>query len=236
MVTDALRVQDLDAFYGDTQILRQVSFRLGTGSVLGVLGRNGVGKSTCIGAIAGLVSAQAQELTTFGHTLIGLSPEQICRHGIGLVPQGRRVFATLTTEENLVVATRGQQPRRWSITEVVKLFPRLGERLRQLAGTLSGGEQQMLAIARALVTNPRVLLLDEPSEGLAPMIVTELMHTISELKSEGMSIILVEQNLGIARALADEVVVISTGQVAFSGDAKDFAQDERRMRELLGIF
>ncbi len=230
-----LDIGGLDAFYGDVQILRDVDLRVRRGSVLGLLGRNGAGKSTCIGAISGLVRARARHVRAMGANLQGLAPEQICRAGIGLVPQGRRIFPSLTVEENLLVASRGGKQRRWTLPNIMALFPRLGERRRQLAGSLSGGEQQMLAIGRALATNPELLLLDEPSEGLAPLIVNDLLQTIAALKTEGLSIILVEQNLEAARTLADAIIVLSTGQVAFEGTVAQFEQDEGRVRQLLGI-
>jgi branched-chain amino acid transport system ATP-binding protein len=234
--TDALRIEGLQAFYDDTQVLRDVDLTLGEGMLLGLLGRNGAGKSTCIGAISGLIRRQARRLELFGQTMLVATPEMACHSGIGLVPQGRRVFPSLTVEENLGVARISRPKARWSIGEVVKLFPRLGERRRQYAGTLSGGEQQMLAIGRALMSNPSVLLLDEPSEGLAPKIVVELTGIIARLKQEGMSIVLVEQNLHVARELADELVVLNTGQVGYTGDVATFAADEQLIGRHLGVF
>lgn len=230
-----LDIKNLDAFYSDVQILRNVSFKLKQGRVLGLLGRNGAGKSTCIGALSGLVFSRATHIKLANQNIDRLTPEQICYAGIGLVPQGRRIFPTLTVEENLLVANRRNHKKRWTLSSIVNLFPRLGERKNQLAGSLSGGEQQMLAIGRALATNPRLLLLDEPSEGLAPQIINDLLQTIVKLKNEGLSIILVEQNLEAARQVADSIVVLSTGQVAFDGSLSEFELDQQRVGQLLGI-
>src|SRR5258706_15747296 len=173
------------------------------GAVLALLGRNGAGKTPCMNAIIGFLPARKGETRLFGEPIARLSPEAIARKGVGLVPQGRRVFPTLTVKENLVVASRGKN----NLDRVFDLFPRLKERTEQHAGSLSGGEQQMLAIGRALMGNPRVLLMDEPSEGLAPLIVAEGGRTIARLKAEGQSIVLVEQNIKLAFGLADHVAI-----------------------------
>ena len=169
----------------------------------------------------------------FGEPIERLSPEAISRKGIGLVPQGRRMFPTLTVKENLLVAKRGSG---WNLERVFELFPRLKERAEQHAGSLSGGEQQMLAIARALMGNPRVLLMDEPSEGLAPLIVAEVGRTIARLKAEGQSILLVEQNVKLAFELADDVVILNTGRVAFAGKAAEVRDDRALITQHLGVF
>ena len=195
MASDALSLTNVHAFYGDSHILHGVSFSLAPGAVLALLGRNGAGKTTCISTIIGLLAPREGEITLYGDPIAGLTPERISHLGIGLVPQGRRVFPSLTVRENLIVAAQrrdtGTAP--WTLDGIYDLFPRLRERHTQFAGTLSGGEQQMLAIGRALMGNPRVLLLDEPSEGLAPLIVAEVGRTISRLKREKQSIVLVEQ-------------------------------------------
>src|SRR6516165_2448210 len=238
LARDALRLTNVHAFYGDSHILHDVSFSLRPGGVLALLGRNGAGKTTCISTIIGFVRPRHGEIHFFGEPIRGLSPERIARLGIGLVPQGRRVFPSLTVRENLVVAERrrNQETRPWSVDRVYDMFPRLRERHAQLAGTLSGGEQQMLAIGRALMGNPRVLLLDEPSEGLAPLIVAEVGRTIAQLKAEGQSIVLVEQNIKLTLDLADDVVIINTGRVVFRGTADQIKLDDAIVSQHLGVF
>src|SRR5581483_4374033 len=181
LAPDALSLTNVHAFYGDSHILHGVSFSLRPGTILALLGRNGAGKTTCISTIIGLLTPREGQIRLHGERVEGLNPERIARLGVGLVPQGRRVFPSLTVQENLVVARqqRNTGARSWSLDRIYELFPRLRERRAQFAGTLSGGEQQMLAIGRALMGNPRVLLLDEPSDGLAPLIVAEVGRTIS---------------------------------------------------------
>ena len=238
METDALTLSGVNAYYGESHILHDVSFSLRARGVLALLGRNGAGKTTCMATIMGLLPARAGDIQLFGSPITRLAPEAIARRGIGFVPQGRRIFPTLTVRENLVVA---EQSRRngahlWTFERVFELFPRLRERAQQVAGSLSGGEQQMLAIARALMGNPRVLLMDEPSEGLAPLIVAEVRRTIARLKEEGQSIVLVEQNLKLALDLADDVVILNTGRVAWSGTAEDVSHNEKLVTQHLGVF
>lgn len=238
MATEALAVSGIDTFYGDSHVLHGVSFALRAGRLLGLLGRNGAGKTTCMATIMGFLKPRRGEIRLFGEPVTALPPDAIARKGICLVPQGRRMFRSLTVRENLVVAA---QPRRhdgaeWTIDRVFALFPRLRERAHQLAGSLSGGEQQMLAIGRALMGNPRVLLMDEPSEGLAPQIVAEVKRTIATLKAEGQSILLVEQNLKLTLDLADEVVIINTGRVVFTGAAEELARREAVISQHLGVF
>jgi len=213
-------------------VLHSVSFSLGEGRVLALLGRNDAGKTTCMNAIIGFLPPRQGEIRLFGEKIGRRSPEAIARKGVGLVPQGRRVFPTLTVKENLIVAARGKN----QLDHVFELFPRLKERTEQHAGSLSGGEQQMLAIGRALMGNPRVLLMDEPSEGLAAQIVQEVGRTIAQLKAEGLSIVLVEQNIKLTLELADDVVIVNTGAVAFSGTADDVRTDEKRIAQHLGVF
>ena len=238
MARDALRLTNVHAFYGDSHILHGVSFSLRAGGVLALLGRNGAGKTTCISTIIGFVRPRHGEIHFFGEPIRGLSPERIARLGIGLVPQGRRVFPSLTVRENLVVAERrrNQETRPWSVDRVYDMFPRLRERHAQLAGTLSGGEQQMLAIGRALMGNPRVLLLDEPSEGLAPLIVAEVGRTIRRLKKEGQSIVLVEQNRQLALEVADTAVILNTGRCVFEGAASELQTNEELITQNLGVY
>ncbi len=237
MAPDALRLDNVDAFYGDSHILHHISFALRPGGVMALLGRNGAGKTTCISTIIGFLKPRNGAIRLFGEAIEGLSPERICRLGIGLVPQGRRIFASLTVRENLMVAKlRGPTASiPWNIDRIYELFPRLRERHAQIAGTLSGGELQMLAIGRALMGNPRVLLLDEPSEGLAPLIVAEVSRAIARLKAEGQSIILVEQNLKLALEVADQAVILNTGRCAFAGSARDIHDNEELIAQNLGV-
>jgi branched-chain amino acid transport system ATP-binding protein len=236
MTADALVLEGIDALYGDSHVLHGVSFALRPGRVLALLGRNGAGKTTCISSIIGFLPPRAGDIRLFGESVARLSPEAIARKGAGLVPQGRRVFPTLTVRENLVVARQARKDARWSLDSVLQVFPRLKERQHQLAGSLSGGEQQMLAIGRALMGNPRVLLMDEPSEGLAPLIVAEVGRTIRRLKDEGQSIVLVEQNITLAFDLADDVVLLNTGRVVFSGEVAQVRDNRELITQHLGVF
>jgi branched-chain amino acid transport system ATP-binding protein len=238
LASEALSISGVDTYYGDSHVLHGVGFALPAGKLLGLLGRNGAGKTTCMSTIMGFLRPRRGTITLFGEEVAGLAPEVIAKKGICLVPQGRRVFRSLTVRENLDVARQGRaeiaQP--WSLDRVFALFPRLKERHAQDAGSLSGGEQQMLAIGRALMGNPRVLLMDEPSEGLAPQIVAEVGRTIAQLKAEGLSIILVEQNIKLTLDLADDVVIVNTGAVVFNGAATDVKSNERVIAQHLGVF
>jgi branched-chain amino acid transport system ATP-binding protein len=238
LASDALRLTGVQAFYGDSHILHGISFALQPGKVLALLGRNGSGKSTCISTIIGFVKPRGGEISLFGEAIEGLSPERISHLGIGLVPQGRRIFPSLTVWENLVVARqrRSNVAAPWGVDRIYDMFPRLGERHSQIAGTLSGGELQMLAIGRALMGNPRVLLLDEPSEGLAPLLVAEVGRTIRRLKEEGQSIVLVEQNLKLALDVADQAVILNTGHCVFEGPAEELVNNDAIISQNLGIF
>ena len=237
LATEALSLSHVDALYGDSHVLHGVSFAMQAARVLALLGRNGAGKTTCMNTIVGFLSPRRGEIRLFDENVTGLSPESIARKGVGLVPQGRRVFASLTVRENLLVAERkpSGESAYWTLDRVIALFPRLQERQSQLAGSLSGGEQQMLAIGRALMGNPRVLLMDEPSEGLAPLIVAEVKRTIMQLKTEGQSILLVEQNVKLALDLADDVVILNTGHVAFRGGVAEVRGNETLLTQHLGI-
>jgi len=238
LATEALGLSAVDALYGESHVLHEVSFSLSAGKVLALLGRNGAGKTTCMSSIIGFLPPRRGDVRLFGASISRLPPEAIARMGIGFVPQGRRIFPTLTVRENLIVASRvrGGAPVPWNLERVVLLFPRLKERLQQAAGSLSGGEQQMLAIGRALMGNPRVLLMDEPSEGLAPLIVAEVGRTIARLKEEGQSILLVEQNVKLALDLADDVVILNTGRVAFQGGVDRVRGDQALITQHLGVF
>jgi branched-chain amino acid transport system ATP-binding protein len=240
LASEALHVSNVDAYYGDSHVLHGVGFTLQPGQLLGLLGRNGAGKTTCMATVMGFVRPRRGAITLFGEPVAGLAPETIARRGIALVPQGRRIFRSLTVRENLMVAAQdrdsaGRGPK-WTFDRVFELFPRLKERHGQDAGSLSGGEQQMLAIGRALMGNPRVLLMDEPSEGLAPQIVAEVGRTIAQLKAEGQSIVLVEQNIRLTLDLADEVVIINTGSVVFQGTAAATRANEAVIAQHLGVF
>jgi len=236
--SEALSISGVDTYYGDSHVLHGVGFTLQAGQLLGLLGRNGAGKTTCMSTIMGFLKPRRGAIALFGEPVAGLAPENIARKGICLVPQGRRVFRSLTVRENLMVAaqTRSEIDKPWSLDRVFALFPRLKERHAQVAGSLSGGEQQMLAIGRALMGNPRVLLMDEPSEGLAPQIVAEVGRTIAQLKAEGLSIVLVEQNIKLTLGLADEVVIVNTGAVVFHGTAAETEANTAVISQHLGVF
>jgi branched-chain amino acid transport system ATP-binding protein len=239
LATEALAISDIDTYYGDSHVLHGVSFSLQPGRLLGLLGRNGAGKTTCMSTIMGFLKPRRGAISLYGEAVAGLAPDVIARKGICLVPQGRRMFRTLTVRENLMVAAQSQKKDNgagWTIERVFQTFPRLAERHVQVAGSLSGGEQQMLAIGRALMGNPRVLLMDEPSEGLAPQLVAEVGRTIAQLKAEGQSIVLVEQNIKLTLDLADDVVIINTGRVVFRGPASGIKLDDAIVSQHLGVF
>ena len=239
MATEALAISDIDTYYGDSHVLHGVSFSLQPGRLLGLLGRNGAGKTTCMSTIMGFLKPRGGSISLYGEPVAGLAPDVIARKGICLVPQGRRMFRTLTVRENLMVAAQSQKKDNgagWSIDRVFQTFPRLAERHAQVAGSLSGGEQQMLAIGRALMGNPRVLLMDEPSEGLAPQLVAEVGRTIAQLKAEGQSIVLVEQNIKLTLDLADDVVIMNTGRVVFRWPASGIKLDDAIVSQHLGVF
>ena len=239
MATSALSLSHIDAYYGDSHVLQDVSFELGEARMLGLLGRNGAGKSTCLNTTVGLVPPRRGEVAIFGERVSGLPPERIAARGVALVPQGRRIFKSLTVRENLIVAARKPTDGKhapWTIDTVFTMFPRLKERSGQLAAHLSGGEQQMLAIGRALMGNPRVLLMDEPSEGLAPQIVHEVMNTIRKLKESGLSIVLVAQNPTLVFDVADDIVILNTGRVAVMSDPTALRQNDAVLRQNLGVF
>jgi branched-chain amino acid transport system ATP-binding protein len=239
LANDALVLDGIDAYYGDSHVLHGVSLVLGEARLLGLLGRNGAGKTTCMSVAMGMLPARRGRVVIAGRDATGSPPEAIAALGVALVPQGRRIFRSLTVRENLLVAARtavpGLQHPPWSFARVYEIFPRLKERESQIAGFLSGGEQQMLAIGRALMGNPRVLLMDEPSEGLAPQIVAEVMATIRQLKREGLSIVLVEQNAKLALDIADDIVVLNSGHVAVSGETAGLREQGLDLHQHLGI-
>jgi branched-chain amino acid transport system ATP-binding protein len=228
-----LQVDDIHTYYGDAYVLQGLSLELAQGQILGLLGRNGVGKTTLVNSIVGFNRPRRGRILFKGADITRLSSFETIRNGMGLVPQGRRVFASLTVEENLRVA--GSENGTWSLGRVYELFPRLEERRRQRAKTLSGGEQQMLAIARGLMTNPDCLIMDEPSEGLAPIVIQAVWQAVAKLKAQGLSILLVEQNAALALQLVDYVHVISKGRVVYSGEPKALWADDVVKSRYLGI-
>ena len=239
MAHEALKLEGIDAYYGDSHVLQQVSLGLGEGRLLGLLGRNGAGKTTCLAVIVGLLQPRRGTVRLFGEDVAGAAPEAIAARGVALVPQGRRIFRSLSVRENLIVARhrpRGAKRFLWSLERVCEAFPRLAERRDQAAALLSGGEQQMLAIARALMANPRVLLMDEPSEGLAPQIVAEVVATIHKLKDQGLSILLVEQNARLVMGLADDIVILNSGRVAVGTTPAAVVRDTIDLGQHLGVF
>ena len=240
MANEALTLGGIDAYYGDSHVLHGVSLVLGEARLLGLLGRNGAGKTTCMNVTMGMLRPRRGSVTSFGQIITGCAPEDIAASGIALVPQGRRIFRSLTVRENLLVAARPPQANGahapWTFDTVYATFPRLKERQNQVAGYLSGGEQQMLAIGRALMANPRVLLMDEPSEGLAPQIVAEVMATIRRLKEQGLSIILVEQNAKLVFDIADDIVILNSGHVAVAGTTGELRRSGVDLHQHLGIY
>jgi branched-chain amino acid transport system ATP-binding protein len=227
-----LRVEDIHTYYGDAYVLQGLSLELGEGQIVGLLGRNGVGKTTLVNSIVGFNRPRRGRIVFKGSDITTLNSFDTIRKGMGLVPQGRRVFASLTVEENLRVADSGGK---WTLARVYQLFPRLEERRRQRAKTLSGGEQQMLAIARGLMTDPDCLIMDEPSEGLAPIIIQAVWQAVTRLKEQGLSILLVEQNAALALQLVDHVHVMSKGRVVYSGAPRELWADEAVKSRYLGI-
>jgi len=238
LASSALSLRNIEAFYGNSHILQDVSFALDEGRLLGLLGRNGAGKSTCMNVAVGLLPARGGVVEVFGAEITRLPPELIAARGIALVPQGRRIFKSLTVRENLAVAARrpdaASRHAPWTADTVFAMFPRLAERKHQIAAHLSGGEQQMLAIGRALMSNPRVLLMDEPSEGLAPQIVADVMATIRKLKESGLSIVLVEQSPKLVFDIADDIVILNSGHVAVVATAAELRGAD--LSQHLGVY
>ena len=230
-----LEVQDIHTYYGDAYVLQGLSLKLEQGQILGLLGRNGVGKTTLVNSVVGFNPPRRGKILFKGVDITHVSSFETVRGGMGLVPQGRRVFPSLSVEENLKVAERGLSRHGWNAERVYALFPRLKERRAQRAKTLSGGEQQMLAIGRGLMTNPDCLIMDEPSEGLAPIIIQGVWEAIGKLKSEGLSILLVEQNAALALKLVDYVHVMSKGRVVYSAAPNELWANEEIKSSYLGI-
>jgi len=239
-----LAVEDIHTYYGDSYVLQGVSLAVPRGQIVALLGRNGMGKTTLIRSVAGLTPARAGNVTFRGRSLAGLRPYDIARLGIALVPQGRRTFPSLTVRENLLLPTSplagagsssNNGGTRWNLAGVLREFPRLAEREHQLARHLSGGEQQMLAIGRALMANPDLILMDEPSEGLAPLLVRQLGEIMRRLRDQGHSILLVEQNFNLAMAVAEHVYVIAAGRIVFEGTPAQLAAQPEVLNRHLGI-
>jgi branched-chain amino acid transport system ATP-binding protein len=229
---NALEAEGLHTFYGKSHILHGVGLTVAEGEIVTLLGRNGAGKTTTMRSLIGLTPARQGSVRIFGQTTTFWPPDRIARHGVGFVPEGRRIFGSLTVEENLLVPV--DRPGPWTISRVYGLFPRLRERRASKGRFLSGGEQEMLAIARALLINPDLLLLDEPSQGLAPLLVREVFDVIGKMREAGISILLVEQNVRMAVEIADRAYVLDDGRVVYEGPAAEFARDEERVRELAG--
>jgi branched-chain amino acid transport system ATP-binding protein len=227
-----LDVQDINTFYGKSHILRGVSFSVEEGRVVTLLGRNGAGKTTTLRSVMGLTPPRSGKVLLYGQDVTRWPSHRTARLGVGYVPEGRKIFGHLTVLDNLrVPATR---PGKWSIERVLEVFPRLGERRNSLGRQLSGGEQEMLAVARSLLLNPGFLVMDEPSQGLAPLIVKEVFQVIRDMRAEGISVLLVEQNAWIALEVADHAYVIDDGRIVHEGPAPELLADRNRVRDLAG--
>jgi branched-chain amino acid transport system ATP-binding protein len=230
-----LSVDNIHAYYGDSHILQGISIDVPRGKVVGLLGRNGVGKTTTIHTTIGLLHPRSGEILLKGESISKLPTYEIMRRRVGWVPQGRRIFPTLTAGENLALAAAKSQPGPWSLDRMFQEFPILAKRQRTGGDKLSGGEQQMLAIARALIQNPDLILMDEPSEGLAPLIRGEIAEIIRQLNAEGCAILLVEQNLAFALRIAQDVLVMNKGRIVFRGTARELSADINTLRQFLGV-
>jgi branched-chain amino acid transport system ATP-binding protein len=228
----ALTAEGLNTYYGKSHILHDVGITVAEGQITTLLGRNGAGKSTTLRSIVGLTPPRSGRVTLFGKDITGQPPYRIAAAGVGFVPEGRRVFANLTVDENLRVPL--ERPGPYTIDRVYKLFPRLGERKQNLGRQLSGGEQEMLSIGRALLLNPRLLILDEPSQGLAPLIVKEVFRIIAQMREQGISVLLVEQNVRMSLEISDHAYVLENGQMVYSGPAATLRADEGRIQALAG--
>lgn len=229
---NVLEAEDLHTYYGKSHILHGTSLEVREGEIVTLLGRNGAGKTTTLRSLVGLTHAREGAVRIFGHATTAWPAYRIAALGVGYVPEGRRIFANLTVEENLKVPL--ERPGSWTIPRIYELFPHLEERKSNKGRQLSGGEQEMLAISRALLLNPRILLLDEPSQGLAPLIVQHVLNVIVAMRKEGISVLLVEQNVRAAVGVADRAYVLEDGRIVYEGPAADFARDERRVRALAG--
>ena len=230
---DILNVERLTAGYGEAVVLKEVSFKVAEGQALALLGRNGMGKTTLVNSIVGVTTHIGGSIGLDGHDITGLRPDQRAHAGIGWVPQERNIFRSLTVEENMTAIER---PGAWTLDKVYAVFPRLAERRRNLGHQLSGGEQQMLAIARALILNPRIMLLDEPLEGLAPIIIEELLIVLRKIiREEGLSAILVEQNAHKILGMADRAIIIERGSIVYEGDSAALKADRALLEKYVGV-
>lgn len=231
-----LEINDIHTWYGDSYVLQGVSLEVKDATVVALLGRNGMGKTTTIRSIMGLTPPRQGSISFNGQELGGLQPYQIARQGIGLVPQGRMIFPSLSVTENLTMAARtGDKKDPWTLEKVYELFPALKERGKNKGNLLSGGEQQMLTIARALMTNPELIMLDEPSEGLAPILVQEVFRVIQRLKAAGQSILLVEQDFGMAMGVADYAYIMSKGSIVYGSTPAELVDNEKVKSTYLGV-
>jgi branched-chain amino acid transport system ATP-binding protein len=227
-----LEMTDVYSYYGDSRVLQGVSLKVGEGTIITLLGRNGMGKTTCVHTIVGLITARSGKISFKGEDITGLAPYKISPMGLSLVPQGRRIFPSLSVRENLILGMRGKG---YTIDSMYSLFPILKDRANHKGNQLSGGEQQMLAIARALVANPVILLMDEPSEGLAPMIIKAIGDTILKLKEEGLSILLVEQNVPLALRVGDYAYVLHKGKIVHQCTKDELVGNARIQAEYIGV-
>jgi branched-chain amino acid transport system ATP-binding protein len=228
----ALQAEGLNTYYGKSHILHDVGLTVAEGQITTLLGRNGAGKTTTLRSLVGLTPPRSGRVSLFGKDITGRPPYWIAASGIGYVPEGRRVFANLTVDENLRVPI--ERPGPYTLERVYALFPRLGERKQNLGRQLSGGEQEMLSIGRALLLNPRLLILDEPSQGLAPLIVKEVFRIVAQMREEGISVLLVEQNVRMSLEISDHAYVLENGQMVYSGPAAELRSDETRIQALAG--
>jgi branched-chain amino acid transport system ATP-binding protein len=228
----ALTAEGLNTFYGKSHILHDVGLTVAEGRITTLLGRNGAGKSTTLRSIVGLTPPRSGRVTLFGKDVTGLPPYRIAAAGVGFVPEGRKVFANLTVDENLRVPL--ERPGPYDVARVYGLFPRLRERKDNLGRQLSGGEQEMLSIARALLLNPKLLILDEPSQGLAPLIVKEVFRIVASMRAEGISVLLVEQNVRMSLEISDDAYVLDHGHMVYAGSAAELQADEARIQSLAG--
>ncbi len=235
-MSDLLTVDDIHTYYGESYVLQGLSLKVAPSSVVSIVGRNGMGKTTTMRSIVGFTPARRGSIRLKEKEITGLTAFEIARRGLSLVPQGRRIFPSLTVRENLAIAARERSRKgRWDLERVLALFPVLGNRLGNRGNQLSGGEQQMLAIARALISNPELILMDEPSEGLAPMVIQEVGNVIRELRKEGTSILLAEQNLPLALSVADYMYVINKGAMVFEGTPEELQSKPEVEREYLAV-
>ncbi|RRD23078.1 ABC transporter ATP-binding protein [Brucellaceae bacterium VT-16-1752] len=232
-----LKIDGLQAAYGHSQVLFDVSLEVNEGELVTLMGRNGMGKTTTIRTLMGLLAPKGGKVQIAGRDTTSYSPEKVARLGVGLVPEGRQIFPTLTVRENLVATASNRCKRQspWDLSKIYALFPRMQERADQTAGTLSGGEQQMLAIGRALMTNPHLLILDEATEGLAPVIRTEIWHCILQLREMGQSILLIDKNIAVLKRLADRHYIVEKGRTVWRGTSADLERDQDQVHAYVGI-